>query len=194
MRKQPEVEDGIKKEIRDQLALTPLVSVQKVRIKLYLNGYRSVSNGTLDWQYVAKLIKKIRTENLIKLTPENRTERLVMFKERHRILTEELTDIVRGKPLMTLSGVIVPTQRDRIAAVNTILKWDKALLFTEAQINLLDKTRTIKRKRTRSVIVTDTISETNEIGQIQNPEILNTETKPSAVNSIQHQAIIPSKV
>jgi hypothetical protein len=160
MRKQPEMEDALKTVIRDELALNPLASVQKVRMKLYLSGMHSVNNGTLDWHYVAKLMKKVRTENLVKLAPENRTEKLVALKERYRVLTEKLLDIVEGKPIVNLGGVVMPTQRDRIAAANSILKWDTAMLFVEAQLNMIDQPQTIEKKQTRAIIMMETTSET----------------------------------
>jgi hypothetical protein len=165
MRKQPEIEDALKTVIRDELALNPLASVQKVRMKLYMSGMHSVNNGALDWHYVAKLMKKVRTENLVKLAPENRTEKLVALKERYRIITEKLLDIVEGKPIVNLAGVVMPTQRDRIAAANSILKWDTAMLFVEAQLNMIDQPQTIEKKRTRAIVMTDTISETRVVGR-----------------------------
>lgn len=160
MRKQPEIEDALKTVIRDELALNPLASVQKVRMALYTSGLHSASNGALDWHYISKLMKKVRTENVVKLAPENRIEKLVALKERHRILTEKLLDIVNGKPGIMFGQVAYPSQRDRISAANIILKWDMAMLFAEAQINTIDQTQTIEKKRTRAVIMTDTISET----------------------------------
>ena len=64
-----------------------------------------------------------------------------------------------------LGQVAYPSQRDRISAANTILKWDMAMLFAEAQINMIDQTQTIKKKRTRAVIMTDTISETRVLAR-----------------------------
>jgi hypothetical protein len=172
MRKQPEIEDALKTVIRDELALNPLASVQRVRMTLYMSGMHSATNGTLDWHYISKLMKKVRTENLVKLAPENRTEKLVALKERHRILTEKLLDIVEGKPIVNLAGVVMPTQRDRISAANTILKWDMAMLFAEAQINMIDKTQTIEKKHTRAVIMTDTISETRVLSQPSSKRVM----------------------
>ena len=167
MRKQPEVEDHIKSIIKDHLALHPLASVQNLRNELVVYGYTTAHGFTLDWHYVAKLMRKVRTENLVALSRENRMARLAAVKERHRALTEELTDIIEGKPMITFGGTFYPTQRDRIAAANTIMKWDLALLFTEAQIDAMTKASEPKKKltKTRAVILMDAVSETTEIPQ-----------------------------
>lgn len=181
MRKQPIVEDAMKTVIRDELALNPLASVQKVRMALYLQGFHSVNNGTLDWHYVGKLMQKIRKENIAKLSTENRKERLVALKERHRILTEKMLDIVEGKPSVTMAGVVQTRQRDRVAAANMILKWDMALLFAEAQLNMIENTQTIEKKRTRAVMLVDEISETRRLsptgGQIKTSTAAHTLTQ-----------------
>ncbi len=131
MRKQPEVEDGIKSTIRDELALHPLISVQKLRVQLYLVGYRNVNGGTLDWHYVSRLVSKVRKENIELVGRQTREARLTALRERHRLLTDELVDIVKGKQITSFGEVRSTTQSERIAAANTIMKWDSALFFIE---------------------------------------------------------------
>jgi len=70
---------------------------------------------------------------------------------------------VEGKPHVQLAGVVIPTQRDRIAAANSILKWDTAMLFVEAQLNMIESPQTIEKKRTRAVMLVDEISETRHL-------------------------------
>ncbi len=134
MRKGPEIEDGIKSIIRDELALSPLLSVQKMRVQLFMNGYKT-SNGPLDWHYVSKLMSKVRCANVASLKTHTRVQRLVALRERHRILTEKLKDIVECKPIISFDKPIYPTQGDRIAAANLIMKWDLAMLFVEDTAN-----------------------------------------------------------
>ncbi|TSC70656.1 MAG: hypothetical protein CEO12_236 [Parcubacteria group bacterium Gr01-1014_46] len=122
MRKPKEIEELIKRAIRDEVALYPLKSVAQVRNSLYRQGYQSL-RGELDWHYVSRLLKKVRIENLEELSTQSRTERLVSLKERHRFITQKLATILNGE-----SG---PTFADRIAAANSILKWDMALFFAE---------------------------------------------------------------
>ena len=159
MRKQPQVEDGMKRIIKDQLALHPLVSVQGMRIELHQAGYTTSNGFTLDWHYIAKLMRKIRIENLTTLSRENRSARLAAVKERHRVLTEKLTDIIEGKPMITFNGTSYPSQRDSIAAANTIMKWDIALLYAEEQISSLNEAREPKKMltHTKAVILMDTL-------------------------------------
>jgi len=165
MRKQPEVEDHIKSIIKDHLALHPLASVQDTRQELARYGYTSAHGLTLDWHYVSKLIRKVRLDNLVALSRANRMTKLAALKERHRALTEKLTEIVGGKPAVTFNGHIYPTHRERIMAANTIMKWDMALLFAEEQIKELNEKEQPKKELTETKIVTLThsISETKQI-------------------------------
>ncbi len=136
-----------------------------MRQELALSGYNTAHGLTLDWHYVAKLARKVRTDNLVSLSRENRMTRLAALKERHRALTEKLTDIVEGKPAMTFNGAIYPTHRERIAAANTILKWDMALIFAEEQINELNHKEQPKKEltETKTVILMNSVSETKQI-------------------------------
>lgn len=165
MKKQPIIEDAMKTVIRDELALRPFASVHKIQVELFVRGFRSVSERMLDWHYVAKIIKKVRIENLVKLSREDRTKRLAFLKERHRILTEKLIPIVEGDMVQTPLGASYPTQRDRIAAANVIMKWDMALLFAEEQIQILNQQNPNKEKRitTKALILMDTMETTRSL-------------------------------
>lgn len=125
MKKSKEAEELIKRAIRNDIALYPLKSVAEVRNALYRQGYQSL-RGELDWHYVSKLMKKIREENLTELASQDRTTRLVNLKERHRIVTQKLAAILNGS-----DG---PTFADKIAAANSILKWDMAVFFAEGSM------------------------------------------------------------
>lgn len=139
MTKQPEVENGIKSAIRDELALHPLMSIQKIRVQLYIAGYQGVNGGTLDWHYISRLVSKIRKENITSMRMQTREERLVALKERHRLLTDKLIDIVEGKPMISMGEVRIPTQTERVSAANTIMRWDTALFFMEETTRSEDK-------------------------------------------------------
>ena len=165
MRKNPQVEDGMKSVIKDRLALQPLLSVQNMRLELYKAGYQTAHGFTLVWHYIAKLMRKVRIENIISLSREDRTARLAAVKERHRVLTEKLTEIVEGKPMLTFNGAVYPSQHDRITAANTIMKWDIALLYAEAQMNAAGGEQESKKEltETKTVILMNSISETKKI-------------------------------
>jgi hypothetical protein len=130
MKKPKDIEDLIKRAIRDEIALHPLKSVAQIRSTLFKYGYQAL-DGPLDWHYIARLMKKIRQENVHILTSQSRDERLANLKERHRMITQKLADILDGKPISTTFEVSYPTHADRVAAANTILKWDMAMFFAE---------------------------------------------------------------
>ena len=128
--------ENIKSIVRDKLALRPLMSVQSLRTALLVHGYMNVHGGLLDWHYVSKIMRKVRMENIANLSDEDRAQRLTRLKERHRIITDALSDIVEGNRVMTDGdGARYPTVAERIAAANTIMKCDLAILFAEETLN-----------------------------------------------------------
>ncbi len=133
MKKTKEIEELIKRMIRDEIALYPLKSVAQVRVALYKQGYQSL-DAPLDWHYVSKLMKQARRENLAELTSQSRTERFANLKERHRIITQKLASILDGEPMPRTHDVSYPSHADRLVAANTILKWDMAIFFAEEQV------------------------------------------------------------
>ena len=62
-------------------------------------------------------------------------------------------------------GTFYPAHRERIAAANTIMKWDMALLFAEEQINELNHKDQPKKEltETKTVILMNSVSETKQI-------------------------------
>ncbi len=133
MIKPKEVEELVKGAIREELALHPLKSVMQIRSTLYKHGYQAI-NGPLDYHYVSRLVKMIRLENILALNATTRAERLAMFRERHRAITERLADILDGKPSPSFDKPNYPTNGERVAAAATILKWDMAMLVAEEQV------------------------------------------------------------
>ena len=57
MRKPKEIEELIKRAIRDEIALHPLKSVAQVQGALFKQGYQAL-NSPLDWHYIARLMKR----------------------------------------------------------------------------------------------------------------------------------------
>lgn len=132
MIKPKEIEELVKGAIREELALHPLKSVMQIRSTLFKHGYQAV-NGPLDYHYISRLVKAIRMENILALNATTRAERLAIFRERHRAITERLADILDGKPSQSFDKPNYPTNGERVAAAATILKWDMALLIAEEQ-------------------------------------------------------------
>lgn len=149
MRKPKEIEELIKRAIRDEIALHPLKSVAQVRGALFKQGYQALNNP-LDWHYIARLMRTIRGENLQTLTNQSRDERIANLKERHRLITQKLADILDGKPISRMHDISYPTHADRVSAANTILKWDMAMFFAEEQTNESSNIKAIEARDTET--------------------------------------------
>ena len=72
--------------------------------------------------------------------------------------------------MFTFNGAVYPSQRDRIAAANTIMKWDIALLYAEAQMNVPGGEHEPKKEltETKTVILMNSISETKQVPEFAN--------------------------
>ena len=70
--------------------------------------------------------------------PLDRSERLAIVKERHRVITEKLLKIVDGDAIRGFDKSIYPAHGERVAAANAILKWDMALFYVEEQITSIE--------------------------------------------------------
>lgn len=170
MRKQPEVTENIKSIIRDKFAMRPLMSVEKMRVELFFHGFINVNGGFLDWHFVSKTMRKVRLENIEKLKYEDRQSRLVRLKERHRIITDHLADIVEGNRMMTdgEKEARYPTPTERIMAANAIMKWETAVFFAE-------ETAKLNTEKTESSVVIEK----------QEPiKLIAVETKPDSKKAV----------
>jgi hypothetical protein len=175
MKKPKHIEDLIKRAIRDEIALHPLKSVAQIRSTLFRYGYQAL-DGPLDWHYIARLMRVIRKENLESLTNQSRDERLANLKERHRIVTQKLADILDGKPTSIIDKTSYPTHAERIVAANTILKWDMAIFFAEEQSQSALIEEEVARKIVQPMVLTMRNRETSipvEFGSLQ-PTFANT--------------------
>lgn len=176
MRKPKEIEELIKRAIRDEIALYPLKSVAQVRNSLYRHGYQSL-RGELDWHYVSKLMKKVRVENLEELSSQSRTERLVNLKERHRFVTQKLASMLNADS----ASDNAPSYAEKIAAASTILKWDMAVFFAEESIQQITE---VQQKQEVLVVY-------KESKQIRSR---NSATFPYPQNPTQRSKVVPVSV
>jgi|ERR1017187_7518562 hypothetical protein len=65
MRKTPESEHQLKLAIRDIVARNPLVSVAALQRDLAERGFKTNQGNTLDWYYVAKVVRKLNREKAL---------------------------------------------------------------------------------------------------------------------------------
>lgn len=139
MRKRSEVEEHIKQVIRDTIAVNPIVSVRKVQSALFDAGLRTYQAKPLDWYYVAKLVRKIHNENIATLKFEDKSARLIILREKYRVVSEKLLKVIMYDFKNPAADVPRPTYQEQIAAINMLMRWELAIFYAEVEAGVFNR-------------------------------------------------------
>jgi hypothetical protein len=130
----------LKLAVRDVVARNPLISVRALQNELKERGYMTAQGNTLDWQYVAKVVRKLNREKALAVDQQKINERLAETKERYRVIIERLWRIIDYKPEYLHEFLMTPPGTDEvIRAANTIIKLDLAILKAEMDAGIFDR-------------------------------------------------------
>jgi len=139
MKKRLEVEQHIKQIIRDQIAINPIISIRKIQTALFDGGFKTYQDKLLDWYYVAKLVRKIQNENIATLKFQDKAARLVILREKYRVISEKLFKVLFYDTFPSDLGTPVPTYQEQIAAANMIMRWELAVFYAEVDAGVFNK-------------------------------------------------------
>lgn len=132
-------EEKIKLAIRDSIAIDPLISVLRLRDVLFDKGFRTASNKPLDWDFVSKLVRKINREAVVRVDRQKVTERLSESKERYRLVFDRLMRIAFYTDDLKKEGMLPPSYKDQISALNSIVRLDVAIFNAEMDAGLFER-------------------------------------------------------
>jgi hypothetical protein len=140
MRKSFETEHQLKMAIRDCLARNPLTSVLRLQADLQSRGFKTANGNPLDWRYVSKMVHKVSREGAIGMDQQKIQERLLVTKERYRLVVEKLWHIIDYKwEYLEQEGLYPPKTDEMIKAMNTLLKLDLAILKAEMDAGIFER-------------------------------------------------------
>jgi hypothetical protein len=126
--------------IRDILARDPLTSVQKLQRDLKDRGFQTAAGNTLDWHYVAKVVRKLGREAAFAVDQQKIQDRLAITKERYRLMVERLWRIIDYKWEYLEKFALYPPKTDEIIkAINTLMKLDLAILKAEMDAGIFER-------------------------------------------------------
>lgn len=120
------VEEALKRFIRDQRAIDPLISYGAL-----VENVSKRFNREFDQRYIKKLTDKIERQMLIEIDRTKIEERMAFTRENYRMVREELLKILYWTPENGTPGVPKPLARDRIEAAKNVVMMDLALLQAE---------------------------------------------------------------
>jgi hypothetical protein len=135
----PTKETEIKTAIRDAIVLDPLISIRRLQKILSEKGLRTASGGDLDKDYINRLVRKITRESAEQVNRSEVAPRIAEIKERFRLLYDRLIRIAFFDYTKIEPGMPIPKHKDQIAAINTIIKWDIAILQAEMDAGIFER-------------------------------------------------------
>ncbi len=132
-----EKENFLKSNVRDIIAINPLVSIRKMQEMVERNTGRPISD-----KYVVKLMHKVRREALIQSDRKKLNVRLAEVRERYRVLMENLNRTIYWKRQYFQDyGLDEPTYAERLQAIKLIAKLDLDLFKAELSAGMFEDRR-----------------------------------------------------
>ena len=139
MRKLPEQEEYLRRNVRDAIALDPLISVRALQRQVQRQTGHSISD-----KYLTKLRCKVRREVIIESDRKALHERFTEVKERYRVMIDRLSLLVIWKfPDSIKAGLTKPTNQEIISAARTIAQMELALMKAELDIGVFEDRRNV---------------------------------------------------
>jgi hypothetical protein len=116
MRYLPPFEEKLRTQIRNEMAMTPLITVMGIKERL-----EDHFNRGFDYTYIRKLVGKVRNEISYEIDTAKIEPRLAPMREYYRLVRERLAQIVWWKPEY---GGKPPINRDVNEAAKNIVMMD----------------------------------------------------------------------
>jgi hypothetical protein len=133
-------EESLKLAVRDIVGRNPLIAVRALQNELKERGFITAQGNPLDWQYVAKVVRKLNREKAVAVDTQKASERIAITKERYRLMVEVLWRIIDWKDeYVEKYRLMPPKPSDVINAVDTLIKLDIAILKCEMDLGIFDR-------------------------------------------------------
>ena len=133
-------EQRLKLAVRDIVGRNPLIAVRALQKQLKDKGFQTAQGNPLDWQYVAKVVRKLNCVKALAVDTQKASERIAITKERYRLMVEVRWRIIDWKPeYMEKYTLFPPKPGDVIKAVDTLVKLDIAILKCEMDLGIFDR-------------------------------------------------------
>jgi hypothetical protein len=133
MRIVPEIEQKIRREIRDARAKDPLVTIVALQEQLEKKFDRTFSR-----KYLAKLSHKVARQTLIEIDRAKIEQRMNFTRENYRMVREKLMEIMYWDKDVH-PGERPPQKRDVVQAAKAVAMLDLALLKAEIETGMYKK-------------------------------------------------------
>ncbi|MCP6719730.1 MAG: hypothetical protein KJI72_00170 [Patescibacteria group bacterium] len=134
-----EVEQNLRRVIRDAIVYDPLISVRGLQDILLKQGFKTTRENVLDWHYVANLVRKVRRESVEKSDKKRLQTRFGELSEKYRVISERLIRIAFYTKEMRQLGMKPPSYDEQMKALDMIFKLDLAILQAEMDAGIYQR-------------------------------------------------------
>jgi len=142
----PPAQEKIMRVIRDTIVFDPLVSVRSLQDVLERKGMKIASR-----EYLSRLVWKVNRALDEDVDRQKLSHRVAQLKERERVVVDRLVRIAFYTDDLKKEGLPPPSYKDQIAALNSIMKLDLAILNAEMDMGIFERhlgTLEIERRNT----------------------------------------------
>lgn len=129
----------LKRIVRDTIVIDPMISLRRLKDRLFDKGYKTAQGNPLHIDYVTKLVRKVNREILEDVARATVDDRLALLRERYRLVFDRLVRIAYYTEDLQKQGMPPPTYKDQIMALNAIIKLDAAILSAEMDMGLFKR-------------------------------------------------------
>jgi hypothetical protein len=131
MRRLPPFEEKIRHQIRDELAIKPVITMTALKERI-----EDVFGRGFDYEYIRRLVGKVRNEIVVEIDRTRIEQRMAFTRENYRLMREELLKIVYWK---VGDPIPQPLARDKVEAAKNVVMLDLAILNAEAAAGMYKK-------------------------------------------------------
>ncbi len=127
-------EEKIMRAVRDAIVIDPLISLRSLQDALEKKGMRIA-----NLHYLSRIIWKINGDLARQVDRQQMSGRIAQLKERQRIVVDRLVRIAFYTDDLKKEGMPPPSYKDQIAALNSIIKLDLAILGAEMDAGIFER-------------------------------------------------------
>jgi hypothetical protein len=127
-------EGHLREQVREIIALNPMVTIRGLQRILQHNTGHSISD-----KYAARLLRKVHRTAVVQADHQKLSSRILEVRERNIALRNQLYRIAYWTPQnFSLYGIPKPKSSERINAIRTIAQLDLALLKAELDVGMYE--------------------------------------------------------
>ncbi len=139
MKKTQTQEERIRWEVRNILAVDPMISEVRLQNLLLERGFKTANGNPLDEAYLRKLKTKIDREVLTEVLRNTPEKEVARFKETVRIVLERLMRIAFYTEDLQKQGMPPPTYKEQIAALTALIKIKAIFINIEMDMGIFER-------------------------------------------------------